>query len=159
MAISKVLLAIPITFIFLCVCLYGYCELKKAYWDREVRMLCEKDGGVKIYEKVELSPGEYPELITDRGVLMIPLKSHAKKTDPFYLGGNIETLRSGSPTIFRLEQSIVRRKDNKKLSVQVLYSRRGSDFPVGFGPESSFQCGNDIDNIVLSQTVITRKGD
>lgn len=158
MKISKVLLAIPVAFVLYYVGLYGYCQLNKAYWDREVRKLCEIDGGVQIYEKVELSVGEYPDLINDRGVLRIPSKNHAKKTDPFFRESNTEVLRIGSPRIYRYEQSIVRRTDNKKISIQVVYGRRGGDFPVGFGPPSSFSCGNKIDDIVPLTTVITRKG-
>lgn len=35
-----------------------YCEANKAYWDSKVRELCEKDGGVTVFEKVELAQGE-----------------------------------------------------------------------------------------------------
>lgn len=158
MKFSKVLIAIPVAFILYCVGLYAYCQLNKAYWDREVRKLCEIDGGVQIYEKVELSVGEYPDLINDRGILRIPFKSHAKKDDPFFRESNTDILRSRSPKVYRYEQSIVRSKDNKTLSVQVGYVRQDGDFPVGIGPASSFSCGNSSDDMAPLTTVITRKG-
>jgi hypothetical protein len=34
-------------------------EFNKAYWDHKVRELCEKDGGVTVYEAIELSPEEF----------------------------------------------------------------------------------------------------
>jgi hypothetical protein len=34
-----------------------YCEVNKAYWDSKVRGWCEMDGGVAVFEKVELTQG------------------------------------------------------------------------------------------------------
>jgi hypothetical protein len=30
-------------------------ELNKAYWDSKVKALCEKEGGVTVFEKMEIS--------------------------------------------------------------------------------------------------------
>lgn len=155
--VIKLLFLIPLLLIGLIVLFYIYTELNKAYWDREVRVLCEKDGGVTVYEIVVLSAGEYPGLFNDRGVLIIPSKNHAKKDDPFFIISNTRILRSGSPEIYRVEQSIIRKKDDKKLSVQVIYVRKGGDFPTGIGHHSSFLCGNDIVDINLLNSVITYK--
>ncbi len=53
---------------------------KKMYWDAQVRKLCAKDGGVKVYETVELTPG----LINRGGGVSIPSKRSATAEDLYF---------------------------------------------------------------------------
>ncbi|MHB1429790.1 MAG: hypothetical protein ACYC5U_01680 [Rhodocyclaceae bacterium] len=113
----------------------GFYEGRKAYWDAKVRELCAKDGGIKVYEKVEL-----PEVLLDKnGVIRIPDKRHAKVTDQFYYDQEVRHLNSGNPDLWRIQFRILRQADSKLLGMAVSYVRRGGDLP---GPwhESSFIC-------------------
>lgn len=53
---------------------------KKMYWDAQVRKLCAMDGGVKVYETVELTP----DLIDKFGRIRIPAKSEATAEDLYF---------------------------------------------------------------------------
>lgn len=54
----------------------------KAYYDRQVRELCAKDGGGRVYEVVGLPAEEYEAL--RRLNFVLPDKSHADPTNKYY---------------------------------------------------------------------------
>lgn len=121
---------------------------KKMYWDAKVRELCAVDGGVRVYETVEL-----PEEMFDKyGVVKIPLKKDAKLKDKYFYESNIYFYQKGSPEIWRLHYQIFRRMDNKQLGEAISYARRGGDIP---GPwhESSFSCPGQSDISDLKKQV------
>jgi hypothetical protein len=59
--------------------------------DRQVRELCAKDGGVKVYETVLLAPDQFDKY----GLLRIPEKRNAKSDDEYYYEFSIDYLRIG----------------------------------------------------------------
>lgn len=115
------------------------CAREKDRLDAEVRRLCARDGGVRVYETVVLSEDEYRKLLNRHGELEIQGKEFAKTSEAFYQESVRTHLKTGNPELWRSEYRIVRRSDGKVLATSVFYTRRGGDFP---GPwhESSFSC-------------------
>ena len=153
----KWILLLPVILIALGI---AYCEANKAYWDHRVRELCDKDGGVTVFERMEISKADYPNLeYTSLGALIFPSQTHAKPEDPFFIEFNSKSLREGFTDVFRFEQSIVRTIDGKRLSKLVSYSRRGGDFPTGIVHPSSFSCGDEDRNLRTYISSVTLKGE
>jgi hypothetical protein len=126
---------------------------KKMYWDAKVRELCAQDGGVKVYETVEL-PGER---FDKYGVLKIPSGKDAKLGGEYHYESKIYYYKKGSPEIWRLHFEIFRNSDNKLLGEATSYARRGGDIP---GPwhESSFSCPEQSDISDLKKQVFIKIG-
>ena len=108
--------------------------------DAEVRRLCEKDGGIKVYEVVKLPA----ERFNKYGQIRIPYKEIAKEGDEFYYESTMDFLKKGNPDLLRLHFKVYRTKDNKLLGESISYVRRGGDIP---GPwhHSSFGCPENAD--------------
>jgi len=131
-------------------------ELNKAYWDRQVRKLCEKEGGVTVYEVVTVSLEQYPTLrLTARGGLILPSDSQLNEGDPFYYKNSTKVLRKKNPTVRRYDSEVVRVEDEKVLGKKTSFSRIGGDFPTVIGHPSSYSCSdvkgfkNDLFNSVI----------
>jgi len=127
------------------------CEREKDRLDAEVRRLCEKDGGIKVYETITLPPDKFDKF----GVVHVPLRGNAKSNDEFLFEWETTYFRKGSPEMWKNHFRLVRIKDGKLLGEAISYSRRGGDFP---GPwhDSSFGCPPDGDISVLKQRVFSR---
>jgi hypothetical protein len=111
------------------------CAREKDRLDAEVRRLCARDGGVKVYEKVVVPAEKFDKF----GVVSIPNKEKMRAEDNYFYERRVEYLRRGNPELLRSQHLLIRRKDGKVLGESVRYTRRGGDFP---GPwhESSFSC-------------------
>ena len=110
----------------------------ETWWvDQQVKELCAKDGGVKVYETVRLSPEKYDEL--ERINFMLPSKYRSKSTDEYYIESDDKFLRESNPKLLRSHAWIVRIRDGKTLGDYVHYARGGGGLP---GPwhGSSFHC-------------------
>lgn len=127
------------------------CE--KARLDDEIRRLCEKDGGIKVFEKVVLPTDRFDSF----GNVNLPSEKIAKPSDAYFYRERIEYLREGNPAMWRTTNQIVRRADSKLLGESVRYTRRGGDLP---GPwhESSFSCPEITAGHGLEQSVFQRSG-
>jgi hypothetical protein len=113
---------------------------QQMYWDSKVKAMCEKDGGVTVFERVELSKVKYPQLnYAQNGEVILPINRRTSKHDPFYLKAKTDFLKEGYLKIVRYENSIIRTKDQKTLSTYVSYGRGGGDIPTISYP-SSFSC-------------------
>lgn len=110
---------------------------KKIYWDAKVRKLCDKDGGVKVHEKVSLPEEKYNQYALRNWIL--PNESHAKPSDEYYVETEKYYYRQNAPQVARTQHRLVRRTDGKVLGELIRYSRGGGDLP---GPwhGSSFMC-------------------
>jgi hypothetical protein len=118
----------------------GGCEARKAYYDWQVRKMCEKDGGVTVFERVTLSREEYKQVGVAIGEMPLSeTDEHSRSL--FFSTTAIEQLRAANPQIYRRETKIVRRSDRKEISRQVQYGRIGGDFPT-FAHPSSFGCSD-----------------
>jgi len=103
--------------------------------DKQVRELCAKDGGIKVYETVRL-PAERFDQYGNVGILD---KKHAKPTDEYYYETEVHYYLQGNPTLLRSRTWIVRRSDGKILGESIRYGRGGGDLP-GPWQGSSFSC-------------------
>lgn len=127
----------------------------KAYYDRQVREMCAKDGGVRVYETVRLSDERFDQF----GQIRIPPKQDAKAGDEYFYEWNVHRYKEGNPSIRRDHFLIFRRSDKKLLGEAISYARLGGDMP---GPwhESSFRCPKQADDAILEQRIfIQSKGE
>ncbi len=107
----------------------------KWWYDRQVSELCAKDGGVKVYKTVRLTP----ELLDKAGRIWIPDRAQAKPTDEYYYESEDHFYRKGNPKVFRTQHQVIRRSDGKVLGELIRYGRSGGELP-GPGHGSSFMC-------------------
>lgn len=118
----------------------GYVPGQQAYWDAQVREMCAKDGGITVYEIVELSEADYKSLGGLQGGLPLPHVGN-KNTDHPYFYEIIDTnIKESNPAVVRTEMLVTRRADKKLLGRSVRYVRRGGDLPTGVVADSSFGC-------------------
>lgn len=114
---------------------------RNMWLDHQVRELCTKDGGVKVYETVILPAERFDKY----GNVHIPSKNFAKPTDEYYYEsknqyfqkGNAD--QTGNPDIFQYNFRIVRHLDGKIMGESISYIRRGGGLPGPWHP-SSFSC-------------------
>ena len=111
------------------------CE--KARLDKDVRRLCEKDGGIKVYETVRLPP----EKFDNWGLINFyrPTQGENALGPEYFYKFDIHYYRSGNPQMSRYHIQVVRRSDGKLLGEAISYGRGGGDIPSPMH-ESSFSC-------------------
>ena len=124
---------------------------KKMYWDAQVREMCAKDGGVKVYETVTLPVDRFDKY----GVIYIPSKQRLKSGDEYYYEQDIHFYKQEHPTILIIHFRVLRTIDNKLLGVATHYSRIGGDLP---GPwhDSSFGCPEHSDLSDLKKEIFSK---
>jgi len=127
---------------------------KKMYWDAKVRELCAKDGGIDVYEKVELPADVYEQYVNENWIL--PDKTDVEPKDEYYVEWKLFYYHKGNPQVSRSETRIVRRSDGKILGKYISYGRGGGDLP---GPwnGSSFTCPNPA-HLQNFETSVFKKG-
>ena len=135
-------------------CLLFLVGCEKSRLDEEVRQLCAKDGGIKIYETVKLPSERFDQ----HGNIKIPSKKDANPSDEYYYESETIFLRSGNPDLRRSHDKIIRRHDQKVLGEFVYYARRGGDIP---GPwhESHFGCSDIIKQQNFESSIFTKDGE
>ena len=126
---------------------------KKMYWDAKVRELCAVDGGVKVYETVELTT----DLLDKFDRISIPEKSKAKPTDKYYFIRKNQYLRKNDPKILRMHTLVIRRNDEKLLGEIVRYGRGGGDLPGPWHP-SNFTCPSPTEKPYLEPSIFIKGG-
>lgn len=116
------------------------CERYKL--DQQMAVLCKKDGGVKVHEKVTLVPAEYNEIFRH----VAKEKSYEDRYGPNYryvhkwedLVGAKADPEKGEGRLSRFYAAIYRRSDSYLLGELVSYGRTGGDFfTFGFHPSSN----------------------
>ena len=119
--------------------------------DAKVRELCEKDGGIKVYETVRL-PAEkfrrYTQFLTT-----VPFQE-LKEDDEYYLVWNVSELKDGNPNLSSDHFQIIRRSDLRILGEATSYIRKGGDVP---GPWhiSSYRCPDKAtDSFLIRRTFL-----
>lgn len=121
----------------------------KAYYDRQVKEMCAKDGGVRVYETVRLPKESFDEF----GDFRIPIKANVRETDPYYYEWRIQRYREGNPAIEQDHFLIFRKADGKLLGEAISYGRSGGDLPGPWEGGTSFRCPEDSGNPVLHKRV------
>lgn len=119
--------------------------------DAQVKELCAKDGGIKVYETVKLPPEKFDKY----GVVRIPSRQDAKPEDEYYYEWKVHIYAEGNPSLRRDHFLVIRKSDSKLLGEAISYARRGGDMPGPWHP-SSFRCPKDSGNSILHQRVFTQ---
>jgi len=136
---GRVIAGIVVTPFVVLAVVIGGCEGRKAYYDRQLREMCEKDGGARILRRVVVTPEQAASLPRHGSLLSVSEKASAKATDPVYFTTTVVQLRAGSPELARSESRYVMRGEDDPVAIVVFYSRRGGDPPT-FAQPSSFSC-------------------
>ena len=118
----------------------GYVPGRQTYWDAKVKEMCEKDGGLKVFEIAEVSREEYERFRVAPGQGYAIRPEQYSGAAPIVRRTVQTTIRERNPEVWRSEQSAVRRSDGKVLATYVNYARVGGDFPTGIGHHSSYLC-------------------
>lgn len=118
----------------------GYVPGRQAYWDAQVRQMCEKDGGVQIFEKLRISKSDLDHLGRVDGLIGVAPKNLAHPSAPAYSETIRTYLQEGNPRVRRVETKVVRRVDQAVVAKWVFYARSGGDFPTGLSEGSSYSC-------------------
>jgi hypothetical protein len=119
--------------------------------DNEVRRLCAEDGGITVYESVELP---IVGIDPDAG-MTIPQLGKQGLDEPFAYEWSSRQLVLGNPSLRRDEMRVVRVSDGKILGRLVSYSRIGGDAP-GPWQESHFHCPAGDEERQLMKAVFSR---
>lgn len=117
----------------------GYMPGLQSYWDAQVREMCEKDGGVKIFEHIIVSPEQAVLLPKVGGYYGVVPEELSKPQEPAFVRFRRFVIRDGNPTVSRIQQDIIRRSDGRIVGQVVSYGRGGGDFP-SYAHPSSFGC-------------------
>jgi hypothetical protein len=134
------MLAIPVAIIVLLILAVGFFEGRKAYWDSKVKEMCEKEGGVKVFEKISISLERYNRIPKVGGFISMGPESSLKPEDVVFWVMTENVLRDWNPRVVRREELVKRRTDGKTMGKIISYSRIGGDFPNGISHHSSFAC-------------------
>jgi hypothetical protein len=131
----------------------GYMPGQQSYWDAQVREMCAKDGGVKVFEIALLNNEQFNLLLNSFGQLSPPPESRASENVPIVQRAISTYIRQSDPEVRRDETALIRNSDKKILAVHVSYSRVGGDV-VALHP-SYFSCPDTPTNFF--STVIRRQ--
>lgn len=110
--------------------------------DRKMEELCKKDGGIKVYEKVTLSPTEYDAVFN----YVVKHKTQEDYYGPGYryvyrrdyIVGKDAKPERGEGRLSRSYWALYRQFDGRLLGESVSYSRGGGDWiTFGFQPSSN----------------------
>lgn len=107
--------------------------------DQQVKKLCAKDGGVKVYETVTLPIDKFDKW----GNVHLNNKKYAKTIDEYYYESENIRLKQGNPQLWRYHTLFYRQSDGKLLGELISYGRGSGGLP---GPwrSSSFSCPDPI---------------
>src|SRR6266850_8143339 len=77
----------------------GYTPGTKAYWDAQIDEMCQKDGGIRVYETVQLTRSEYQTLGGAYGGLPVPDIGADKREYPYYRQFSERKIREANPEV------------------------------------------------------------
>jgi len=117
----------------------GYAPGSQTYWDSQVKEMCEKDGGVRVFERLLISRTDIDLLGRVDGKIGVPVKALAHPNAPAYAVNKVTILRQGNPGVWRSDWEIFRRVDQVVVARVTIYNRSGGDFPSP-AHESRFTC-------------------
>jgi len=105
--------------------------------DRQVRELCEKDGGVKVYETVMLPAEKFNKY----GQINFyhPIDGENALGSEFIFKENSFYYKRGNPALIRHHYQVLQGANGKLLGETVSYGRGGGGLPGPWHP-SSFTC-------------------
>ena len=135
----------------------GYVPGRQSYWDAQVREMCEKDGGVQIFEQIAISSEQATALQKVGSHFSIPPRATAKPDAPAYWDELVTIFQDANPRVWRSEQVIRRRGDEKVVARVVRYIRVGGDIPSP-AHSSSFSCPDEAGVLAKRENIFSIKG-
>lgn len=144
--IIRVLVLIPIMLTLLLALIFAFYEGRKAYWDYQVREMCEKDGGITAHERIRITAEDYRRLSGTQGEIPIPERRSANATAEFVSVTQEIIIRKSNPQVWRRETAIQAVDGDRLLARYVSYARVGGDFPTIAHP-SSLLCNQEVTSI------------
>lgn len=126
----------------------GYVPGRKAYWDIQLEEMCAKDGGVTIFEAIAISTERFDRLEKVGGYASIPPRQSAKVEDPLFWDESVTVLHDANPRVWRSEQIVRRKTDERVMARVVRYSRVGGDIP---SPAHSSHFGCPAEEVILAK--------
>lgn len=139
------IVSIPLVLIGLLILVVIFFEARKAYWDHRVKELCEKHGGIKIYETVQLDKDEYRQYLNQDGKLFIPSEEEVSHEGKYIRVYNRYFINHSNPIVRKHELLVKRMSDNKIIGRRISYSRVGGDI-IAFHP-SKYSCPSNTESL------------
>lgn len=119
----------------------GYVPGRQSYWDTKVKEMCEREGGIKVHEKISLPSSQLRLYTNSRGQLDLPFENKATpKQNYFYTLASESIVEDGSLSVTKNTTRVVRKSDGKVLSEKIVFTRVGGDVPTGISHPSAFAC-------------------
>jgi hypothetical protein len=121
-------------------------EGEKWLLDRQVRELCAKDGGIRVYETVKLPAEKFNQW--GQPNFYRPTQGQNALGSEYVFKEERNYYRRGNPEMSRYHIQVIRRTDGILLGESISYGRGGGDLP---GPwhDSSFHCPEEYGDIPL----------
>lgn len=141
--------------------LVSMCGCEKFQLDERMEELCKQDGGVRVFETVQLPP----EMFDQNGD---PFPGWRKRKTEDRLGSDYlyerteATLKAGNPIegegrLLRIERRVARRADSRVLGTSVVYLRSGGDFIAYAHPTSKVCPATHNDNNLIREIFIRQE--
>lgn len=121
--------------------------------DKQVRELCAKDGGIKVYETVKL-PGEKFDKYGFINFYRPTQKENALGAE-YVFKRDIQYYREGNPSLYRYHVQVFLKHSGRLLGESIGYTRGGGDLPGPWQP-SSFSCPDKYGEIPLLTGVFVK---
>lgn len=140
--------------------LLGGCE--KLWLDKQMKELCAKDGGVKVYETVTLPP----EMFDQHGDPFPGWRARKEEErfgSAYRYANTYHVINPGEPSkgegrLLKVETTITRVEDGKLLGVSMVYGRSGGDFMLWMGHPSHASCPQGLTERDLIRSVFVKGG-
>ncbi|MES9830212.1 MAG: hypothetical protein ABW201_18280 [Candidatus Thiodiazotropha sp.] len=127
---------------------------KKMYYDAKVREMCAEDGGITVFETVELPVDKFDKY----GNVNLTSEKLTKPSVNYFSEISEKAIRENDPTIIQYTLRIIRKSDNKVLGKAIRYGRGGGDLP-GFWHPSSYGCPPIMESIGRLESSVFKKGE
>lgn len=150
--VGKIIAGIVLASLAIVVVGIGGCEARKAYYDWQVRRMCEQEGGVTLYGRINVTSLQVQQQPKIDGFLSIPTERLARGDEPAFMRYSETALRDANPRVTRWEEIIIRRSDMAEVGRVVRFRRAGGDFP-SFAMPSSFSCPPEVQILPREQEV------
>ncbi len=136
----------------------GYVPGQQSYWDARVREMCEKDGGVTIFESIGVSAAQATTLPRIGPYISIPPRKSVKSDALAFWDESVTVFHDGNPRVWRSEQVIRRHSDEKIIARAVRYIRVGGDLPSP-AHSSGFTCPDENELLAQREKVFVINGE
>jgi len=128
-------------------------EGEKWLLDRQVRELCAKDGGIRVYETVKLPAEKFNQW--GQPNFYRPTQGEIALGSEYIFKWDLQYYKKGNPSLHRSHTQVFRRSDGQLLGEAIDYSRGGGDLP-GPWQLSALTCPENVGHIPLLKKIFVR---